>query len=789
MNSTLAYDFPVGVATAHTAALPTTVVNNFVLEAWVRPESVVSNAANIVYNGSQYVAPNGWGFIRIGNSYRVSYAGVGNFGNATAAANVWAHLALVRDNGVSRFYVNGALSGTTNNAPITPGTSFGVNNYQGGCTPPAASTCNLVSDDVDEVRVWTFAPGTFAINSLLLDFAEIGVEQPVGTNLNDFMSLVSFGSINQYTTTSLSFTVRNTGNAPLTGLGISIDGASASEFTVTANPSTPVPAGGSTSFTVRFAPLSVGLKSAVLHIASNDRDENPFDISLSGTGTNSGLNIAAQQIISGNGVLEPNECNQLNVTLSNSGNVTLSNVSATLSSSDPNVTITQATVAYPDIPGGSSRLGNMPFELSTGPALVCGSKVGLSLNVSYTGANSPFASAVTLPVGAGLDYVFSSGTSTIPAGGTLVSGSAQDDALIQLTVPSGFQFASYGASTPSLVRASTNGTLQFDTSGSVSYANGALPSDGAQPEFPGSSFSFLNTTFMPYWDDLDLRASDVVGGGIYTQLIGSAPNRNWIIEWRGELLGATTNNISVDFAVVFFENTNNFAYIYKATGAVGVNGVNGELPDGATATIGVQAGTTGPRFTQFSLNTASVFPGLSLFASIPSVTCASGAGMCGAVPVAQRGLSTGSITLPATIAGSNNATRVRFPQAFPALPAAVPVVVVQADNVNSDPPRCESRTCPPPVSMSCRWKPQAVPAAPVPPAAAPYTGWRRSRVRTACRILRRAQGARNERQAAACWLRLTVSARPQASVPVCSVASLTGLRALGKTSLFLSLRG
>ena len=41
----------------------------------------------------------------------------------------------------------------------------------------------------------------------------------------------------------------------------------------------------STTFTVTFALGAVGShRSANLHIASNDPDENPFDIALTGTG-------------------------------------------------------------------------------------------------------------------------------------------------------------------------------------------------------------------------------------------------------------------------------------------------------------------------------------------------------------------------------------------------------------------------------------------------------------------------------------------------------------------------
>jgi hypothetical protein len=108
---------------------------------------------------------------------------------------------------------------------------------------------------------------------------EIAVEQPEGLGLVDGSASVVFsappGSAPQL------FTIRNTGTADLTGLVISIDGVDAGSFTVdtTAMINTVSP-GGSTTFTVTG--ISSGTRAAVLHIASNDADENPFDITLVG---------------------------------------------------------------------------------------------------------------------------------------------------------------------------------------------------------------------------------------------------------------------------------------------------------------------------------------------------------------------------------------------------------------------------------------------------------------------------------------------------------------------------
>jgi hypothetical protein len=112
---------------------------------------------------------------------------------------------------------------------------------------------------------------------------EIVVEQPAGTNVNDGANR-SFGDVPVSANTSLTFTIRNTGTAPLTSLDFTIQGADASMFTVTAAPATTVAQAGSTTFSVVFTPVSAGAKTAILRIANDDADESPFDITLTGSG-------------------------------------------------------------------------------------------------------------------------------------------------------------------------------------------------------------------------------------------------------------------------------------------------------------------------------------------------------------------------------------------------------------------------------------------------------------------------------------------------------------------------
>ena len=112
----------------------------------------------------------------------------------------------------------------------------------------------------------------------------IAVQQPVGTNLADGGSK-AFGNVMLGSSTSFTFTIKNTGTGNLTGLAITKDGANASEFAVTAKPVAPVVPGGTISFTVQFKPAAKGTRSAAIHIANNDAAKISYDIRLTGGGS------------------------------------------------------------------------------------------------------------------------------------------------------------------------------------------------------------------------------------------------------------------------------------------------------------------------------------------------------------------------------------------------------------------------------------------------------------------------------------------------------------------------
>ena len=130
---------------------------------------------------------------------------------------------------------------------------------------------------------------------------EITVEEPLLADIPDGGSK-SFGTMVLGSPVSLVFTVKNTGPGILNGLTITKSGTDQSAFTVTASPTAPVAGpSGSTTFTVQFNPATSGAKTATIHIPSDDGDENPFDITLTGHALSAnddtdadGLNDAAE---------------------------------------------------------------------------------------------------------------------------------------------------------------------------------------------------------------------------------------------------------------------------------------------------------------------------------------------------------------------------------------------------------------------------------------------------------------------------------------------------------------
>ena len=114
---------------------------------------------------------------------------------------------------------------------------------------------------------------------------EIVVEEPSGTPLTTGETRDFGNGLVGTTSSAKTFVIRNLGNATLQNLAATLGGSHPGDFAL--NPSilpANIAASGNTSFTVTFTPTATGTRTATLTIASNDADENPTTITLTGQG-------------------------------------------------------------------------------------------------------------------------------------------------------------------------------------------------------------------------------------------------------------------------------------------------------------------------------------------------------------------------------------------------------------------------------------------------------------------------------------------------------------------------
>ncbi len=91
------------------------------------------------------------------------------------------------------------------------------------------------------------------------------------------------------------FRIRNIWTDNLSNISVSLEGEHADDFRIFGPGVDTLQGGASTEFAVKFKPSAEGLRTATLKIASNDADENPFEIHLIGTGTAPGPDIDVMQ--------------------------------------------------------------------------------------------------------------------------------------------------------------------------------------------------------------------------------------------------------------------------------------------------------------------------------------------------------------------------------------------------------------------------------------------------------------------------------------------------------------
>jgi len=315
-------------------------------------------------------------------------------------------------------------------------------------------------------------------------------------------------------------------------------------------------------------------------------------------GTNPVLSVVSAVLVGGNGdqSLDPNECNNFSVSIRNDGINTATNISATLTSNNPDIVILQSDSSYPNLSSGFIGTNLSTFRISTSPAFICGTSVNLILVLRFEGGTNTLN--LNLVSGAP-NYEIAASTGAAIAPGITDIGNHGNGTLTPVSFP--FSFLFYGQSF-SNATVSENGNLQFLSSNSSS-ANARLPNPN------------LSLATLAHGDDL--RTDGTIGApqGIFTSTNGAAPNRIFNIEWRASYYALNRRGDPVNFEIRLFEGQSRFDIIYGI-----LNGV------GASATVGAQR-DTGSSYAQFECNSGTLSNGLQLSFRQP---CDNGGGACSA---------------------------------------------------------------------------------------------------------------------------------------------------------------
>src|SRR6476620_2945073 len=181
-----------------------------------------------------------------------------------------------------------------------------------------------------------------------------------------------------------------------------------------------------------------------------------------------------------------------------------------------------------------------------------------------TGTPSPTPTATCTP-----SYTTTTSTGTITPGGTDI-GNHCDDCFTQINLP--FPVNVYGTPT-SVAWPASNGDLHLaDPILKSFYYMQCVPVDPS-PDGP------WNNTLFPFYDDLltmDGPFQTCSDCGIFTQTLGTAPARQFIIRWKTVYFN---NAGTAEFEVILTEGSDTLSVIYGDTADQGLTAVSGTQQD------------------------------------------------------------------------------------------------------------------------------------------------------------------------------------------------------------------
>jgi hypothetical protein len=179
---------------------------------------------------------------------------------------------------------------------------------------------------------------------------------------------MSFASTVGTTSAAQTATVTNVGVAPLTILGISVSGASPSDYSQTSNCGTLLAVGAKCTISLNFTPAFPGSYPATLTVSSND-SASPQTINLTGSGTSSPDFVIASSAPAQS--ISPGGSAQFSLTVTAQNGATIPAVTLAATGLPPGAT---ATFSHSSVtPGSTSATSTLTIDTTTSSAAVTGS--------------------------------------------------------------------------------------------------------------------------------------------------------------------------------------------------------------------------------------------------------------------------------------------------------------------------------------------------------------------------------------------------------------------------------
>ena len=566
---------------------------------------------------------------------------------------------------ISSITVSGSgytVSGVTTPATVNPSSSL---------TLTATFTPTAAGNDTGTITIASNASNA----SLAIALSGTATQAGISVSPPSF----SFGSLTDGQTKSQTFSITNTGTASLTVSQIAVSGNGFSVSGLTTP--TSIAAGASASFTASFAPSTVGNLTGSVSISSN-APNSPDTVTLSGSGVAGTAGLTANPTSLSFGSINAGASSSKSVTITNSGNVSLTISGVTVSAKDfatSGVTTPltlaagqSATLNVSFSPTASENVtGNITVSTSQGTsAVIAVSGSGLQPALTVTPASESFGSVVVGSSGTQTIQLTNSGTGTLSV--TQVSASGTGFSLGTLTLPislaagqsSSFsvQFLpqSAGAATGSVTVASNapNSPATVPLSGTGVAATPALTANPTSLAFgsinAGSSSSKTVTltnsgNVSVTISGVTVSAKDVTESGLTTPLT-LTPGQN------------TTLNVS--FGPTASENVTGNVTVSTSQGVSAVITLTG---------TGLQPALT---ITPASASFGNVTVGVSSTQTIQLTNSGTGTLSVTQVNASGTGFSLGTLALPISLgAGQSSSFNVQFlPQSAGAVTGSVTVV-------------------------------------------------------------------------------------------------------------------